>query len=952
MNDESLFHQALEQPAQERAKFLDAACGDDAERRRRIEALLKAHDAPGSFLAKPVVAVAETMAHDETAETDRALPTLPGDYEIVRELGRGGMGVVYLAKQKSLGRAVAVKVLRPGEVMFGRLVKRFLEEARHLAQLRHPNIVSIHEVGQAGGEPYFTMDFVEGAPLSAMLASGSSHGSSGQTNGTSALADSAGRDGVEDRSGLLRAVTGQSHKAAQRPSGSAGQWHTDIGQRQTARQKLSPTQALAILKQAAAGVQHAHEHGIIHRDLKPANILVDGSGHAYVTDFGLARDMGQDSKLTRSGEVMGTPAYMAPEQVRGQKELIGEATDVHALGVILYEMLTGQLPYGGGAPADVIVRLMSDEPTPPRKLDRRIPRDLETICLKAMAKSPDRRYANVRAMLEDIRRFESGEPVLARRPSRLYRASRLAQRHWKIGAAVLATAVVILAIAPRLFDKSVEELLAWGKEQAAAGEPVGALRAYGRAYRKADGGQRREILSLILVAARSASKDQSQQKQIGDALWDVMDVDPDVSLQEFDYPTMEAWGKHHGRDLAGDAVNDEEKRRLMEFGEKRIQFIINGGYASDTQKKEAEKQLSIVRFGLSQLKAGSSALFEVPINGTPAELLKRAAANEGSAWTRGMAAFGAGINLEASGDKPGALAAYRQAFDLMRLACPTYSGLSLGINMGRERNEQQEAREPRLVREVVRAIRRLDPAAADPLRGGIRFRIVGPQFSRNEVIKLYAALWDPASDPKSAPFGLRGDGNGNNMVPSPPGSFPIQIDGTAWIGVADGKYRLSVFRAESGGRDGPPDPAAAKRPVELDFRNLPSEIEIHGDTVELKIPSYELETVALIGPAEGEVVDLPAATFRWAGLANAKSYWVQFGQREEIPGGTRVNFVLDAKTDSANLTPASLSDVDRAKLSPLKPGISGQWSVTAYNASGRKIGVSTARQFTVSRGLE
>ena len=222
-------------------------------------------------------------------------------------------------------------------------MKRFLEEARHLARLRHPNIVSIHEIGQAGSEPYFTMDYVEGEPLSAILAR-SARVRAG-ANGASADATRSGPEAKAD----------------------------DASARAAAHIRLSPTQALAILKQAAAGVQHAHKHGIIHRDLKPGNILVDAVGHAYVTDFGLARDMAQSSKLTRSGEIMGTPAYMAPEQARGQKELIGEATDVHALGVILYEMLSGQLPYGGGAPADVIVRLITDEPTPPRKLDRRIP---------------------------------------------------------------------------------------------------------------------------------------------------------------------------------------------------------------------------------------------------------------------------------------------------------------------------------------------------------------------------------------------------------------------------------------------------------------------------------------------------------------------------------------------------------------------------------------------------
>src|SRR5262249_26822295 len=151
---------------------------------------------------------------------------------------------------------------------------------------------------------------------------------------------------------------------------------------------LTPSQALAILKPVAEGVRHAHEQGIIHRDLKPGNILLDRSGRAYVTDFGLARDLGQSSSLTRSGAIMGTPAYMTPDQAVGQADRIGEATDVHALGSILYEMLTGQPPYGQDAPARVLARLLDAEPVPIRRIARRIPLDLETIVLKALAKDP------------------------------------------------------------------------------------------------------------------------------------------------------------------------------------------------------------------------------------------------------------------------------------------------------------------------------------------------------------------------------------------------------------------------------------------------------------------------------------------------------------------------------------------------------------------------------------
>ena len=344
-----------------------------SELRAEFDAAIAAHNAIQ-------YALAETILVPDASVDDRPPPQLSDDYEIVRELGRGGMGVVYLASQQSLGRDIAVKVLRPGELTYGPLVRRFMEEARHLARLRHPNIVSVYEIGEAEGEPYFTMDYVEGESLANVL-------------------------------------------------------YTE---------HLSPSRTLTILKQAAEAVQHAHSHGIIHRDLKPGNILLDANHQAYVTDFGLARDMTQNANLTRSGEIMGTPAYMAPEQARGESDLIGEATDVHALGAVMYEMLTGMAPYGCDSPANVLVRLLKDDPQPLRRLDRRIPRDLETMCLKALSKSPAQRYASVRAFLEDIRRFESGEPVLARRPGAMYHTIKFIRRHWKTATAIATTTAFVV----------------------------------------------------------------------------------------------------------------------------------------------------------------------------------------------------------------------------------------------------------------------------------------------------------------------------------------------------------------------------------------------------------------------------------------------------------------------------------------------------------------------------
>jgi serine/threonine-protein kinase len=212
-----------------------------------------------------------------------------------------------------------------------------LHEAQHLAKLRHPHVVTIYEIGDAGGEPYLTMDYVDGEPLTERLSRG----------------------------------------------------------------PLSPTQAVELLKQVASAVQHAHKHGIVHRDLKPANILLNHQGEAFVTDVGLARQMQRDSTLTQTGEVLGTPQYMAPDQARGETSLVGEATDIHALGLILYEMLTGRRAFDARSPADVLVKLLHKEPDPPRRHDHRIPRDLETICLKCLHKEPAARPQPARIRLAD-----------------------------------------------------------------------------------------------------------------------------------------------------------------------------------------------------------------------------------------------------------------------------------------------------------------------------------------------------------------------------------------------------------------------------------------------------------------------------------------------------------------------------------------------------------------------
>jgi tetratricopeptide (TPR) repeat protein len=273
-----------------------------------------------------------------------------GDYEIVCQLGQGGMGVVYKARQKSLNRLVALKMVRAGAHAGADLLARFYVEAEALASLHHPNIVQVHEVGTHDECPFLAMELLDGGSLS---------------------------DSLADR--------------AQPPAATA---------------KLVETLARA--------VHAAHLRGVVHRDLKPANILFDREGQPHVTDFGLAKRLAERKSHTVTGSVIGTPSYMAPEQAEGRTYQIGPPTDVYALGAILYEMLTGQPPFRGKTGIDTLKRVVSEEPTAPSRLRPKVPCDLETICLKCLSKEPARRYATALDLADDLRRYQDGAPIAAR----------------------------------------------------------------------------------------------------------------------------------------------------------------------------------------------------------------------------------------------------------------------------------------------------------------------------------------------------------------------------------------------------------------------------------------------------------------------------------------------------------------------------------------------------------
>jgi len=302
-----------------------------------------------------------------------------GDYDLLEEVGRGGQGVVFRATQKSLNRTVALKVIRLGQWASKAHLKRFRLEAEAAARLEHPGIVPIHEVGERDGSCYFSMKFIEGGQL-----------------------DEVAR-----------------------------------------REPIPIRRAVELIAKVARTVHYAHEHGILHRDIKPGNILLDAKGEPHLTDFGLARLVESDSSVTQTLDVLGTPSYMAPEQATGNNAAVSSVTDVYGLGAVLYQLLTGQPPFAGGATYETIKLLLDTEPRQPRLVNPKIDRDLSTICLKCLEKDPKRRYSSALALAEDLERWLNYEPIAARRTGLLARGAKWVRRNPT--SALLAACLVVIA---------------------------------------------------------------------------------------------------------------------------------------------------------------------------------------------------------------------------------------------------------------------------------------------------------------------------------------------------------------------------------------------------------------------------------------------------------------------------------------------------------------------------
>ncbi len=389
----------------------------EAQRRPDRQKFLAKHPeaaaALGPYLdALDLVHAAAPLLNGSTTDSLPPTAALPpaeplGDYRIVREIGRGGMGVVYEAVQLSLGRRVALKVLPFAAALNGRQLQRFRTEAQAAAQLHHTNIVPVYAVGCERGVHFYAMQLIDGRPLDELIREAHDAAPGGETVGMQAVP-------------------------------------TVATSRGRGREVYRTAARLAV--QVADALEYAHDAGVIHRDIKPANLLLDARGTVWVTDFGLAQ-VTTEANLTQTGDVFGTLRYMSPEQAAGRRSEVDHRTDVYSLGATLYELLTLEPAFPGQDRHALLNQILHAEPRPPRQVDPAVPAELETIILKAMAKAPADRYATAGELAADLRRFLDGRPVMARRPTLAERVRKWLRRHPAyVGAAVLLLVAGVIGL--------------------------------------------------------------------------------------------------------------------------------------------------------------------------------------------------------------------------------------------------------------------------------------------------------------------------------------------------------------------------------------------------------------------------------------------------------------------------------------------------------------------------
>jgi WD40 repeat protein/serine/threonine protein kinase len=510
----------------------EAFLRDHAEHAEALRRLLPTLQALGALASSLSGQRSGSAAKTPLGETPGLGPL--GEYEILRELGRGGMGIVYEARQTTLGRRVALKVLPFAAALDERRLQRFKQEAQAAALLHHGNIVPVFGIGCDRGVHFYAMQYIEGQTLAAVIRD---------------LRRTTGRELADRRS----SPTGPAGGAATQPAPPSAALSTLADMH-----GLSPTERPAGTSEyfrqvvrwgieAAEALEHAHQQGVVHRDVKPANLLVDARGHLWVTDFGLARLHG-DAGLTMSGDLLGTLRYMSPEQALGRQGAVDQRTDVHSLGVTLYELLALEPVFTGTDRQELLHRIGFEEPRPIRRWNDAVPHDLETIVLKAMAKVPAERYETAQELADDLRRFMEYRPIRARRPSLRERLWKWARRHrLAVFTALAVAAVVALSVFGGLlvYNRDLEAAARREHEQAdqarrerqqAVAHLYHSLVGEARALRLARGtGYRRQAWARLRQALRldTPEKDLDELRHEAVAcMGDFAGLDPTV-LKEF-----------------------------------------------------------------------------------------------------------------------------------------------------------------------------------------------------------------------------------------------------------------------------------------------------------------------------------------------------------------------------------------------------------------------------------
>ena len=579
-----------------------------------------------------------------------------GSYQIIEEVSRGAMGVIYKARQPMLNRIVALKVLIAGEMATEAQVGRFRREAKAAAKLRHPAIVPIHDIGLFEGRHYYTMDFIEGRPLSGLVATG----------------------------------------------------------------EITTRRALEIAIEVAEALEYAHTEGVIHRDIKPSNIMVDPQGAVHIMDFGLAKQLDSDTQFTRTGTTIGTPAYMPPEQAGGESHRVDHRADIYSLGAVVYEMLTGRPPFTSDNMVNTLLKVVHDEPVPPKRLNPRIHRDIQTIVLKAMEKAPDRRYQAMRGLAEDVRHFIAGESIIARPATMAYRSWKRVKKHRSLIFAAVAILVIGYAAVQAILrvrldaSRKVAETEQKGQQQAQQAMERGLEKGRQEGAQKvAD-----ELAELQKPTVKMVFSDDFDRENPAGERWQIIGEKGEYAIVDVaGEPAPEAGPKPQpDRRLRISAASDGELRTKTAFaGNVRVtfDFVVPAGAEGSGQASAvvgcylgARWDKSSHRVLLSSDGEANSRLMLISKSGREVAAVEGRAIEPGRAYRMSVERTMMGLAV--------ALAEVRTGEEVQRL---TYKAAALPRNLGREFAAGLFTQRTSLLVDDFHVEQEFGPLNAGPLQG-------------------------------------------------------------------------------------------------------------------------------------------------------------------------------------------------------------------------------------------